>query len=123
MDALPNFSFLMAQISSHFCRSVERAILVSPLRSGATPRGRRTRSPRENINLLLVSVVMRGPGTLTRLEDRIARDQFVRWLRDIEHQEHVLAFQMANPLFVLSDLLPTAMKDRVRFFGRRAANN
>ena len=75
----------------------------------------------EDVDLFLVRVVVRRPGALHRLEERVAGHELVGGLADVEHEVHVLAGEVADPVFARRELGEFRVEDRVGRFGGRAA--
>src|ERR1035437_1178145 len=64
----------------------------------------------EDIDLLLIGMVVGRPGALVGLEQGVAGDELIGGVTHIEHQEHVLAFEMADAALVLGQFRPLRVK-------------
>ena len=67
-------------------------------------------------------MVVRRTGALVRLKDGVAGDEFVGAFADVEHEEDVFAFEMADAFFVFREVFPSGEAGRVRFGRGRAAD-
>jgi len=77
----------------------------------------------ENINFLLISVVVRGIGTLVRLKDSIAGHKLFGRFAYVKHEKNIFPFQMADPLLIFRGVSPGCMADRVLLFRGGPAHN